>query len=208
MDEKLRFVFEYEREEQAMKDLCAGFGISRETGYVWLRRYQQLGAIGLLELNRAPRSHPNQTEAAVEQAVLELRQAHMRCGPRKLKRILERDQPYRPWPSSASWTASATITTNFDPTRPSTCKHPPASKSTRRALTRPGCPRSNTPTSCRSAPSAARAISTGRTKISSSPTCSGESPSDCSPSATTSSTSTSTNGHWSASTPAAVNWSP
>ena len=102
MDEKFRFVFEYERDEQTMKQLCASFGISRETGYVWLRRYQKLGAAGLLELNRAPRSHPNQTEAAVEQAVLELRQAHMRWGPRKLKRILERDQPSQPWPATST----------------------------------------------------------------------------------------------------------
>ena len=91
MDEKLRFVFEYERDEQTMRELCAGFGISRETGYVWLRRYRQQGVDGLLELNRAPRRHPNQTAAAVVQAVLELRQAHMRWGPRKLTRILERD---------------------------------------------------------------------------------------------------------------------
>ncbi len=93
MDEKLRFVYEYERDEQSMRDLCEGFGISRETGYVWLRRYRQHGLEGLLELNRAARSHPNQTAEAVERAVLELRQAHMRWGPRKLKRILERDQP-------------------------------------------------------------------------------------------------------------------
>jgi len=47
MDEKLRFVFEYERHEQTVKELCAGFGISRETGYVWLRRFHRLGAAGL-----------------------------------------------------------------------------------------------------------------------------------------------------------------
>jgi len=40
MEEKLRFVYEYERDEQSMKDLCVVFGISRETGYVWLRRYR------------------------------------------------------------------------------------------------------------------------------------------------------------------------
>jgi len=102
MDEKLRFVFEYERDEQTMRELCAGFGISRETGYVWLRRYRQQGVDGLLELNRAPRRHPNQTAAAVVQAVLELRQAHMRWGPRKLKRILERDQPGRLWPATST----------------------------------------------------------------------------------------------------------
>jgi len=32
--EKLRFVFEHERDEQSMKALCLRFGMSRETGYV------------------------------------------------------------------------------------------------------------------------------------------------------------------------------
>jgi transposase-like protein len=102
MDEKLRFVFEYERDEQSMKELCLRYGISRETGYVWLRRYRQYGLEGLLELNRAPERHPNQTSVAVERAVLELRQAHMRWEPRKLKRILERDQPGRRWPATST----------------------------------------------------------------------------------------------------------
>jgi hypothetical protein len=34
LDEKLRFVFEYERDEQTMAELCAGFGKCRDTGYV------------------------------------------------------------------------------------------------------------------------------------------------------------------------------
>ena len=102
MDEKLRFVFAYERDEQTMGELCASFRISRETGYVWLRRFRQYGVRGLMELNRAPRHHPNQTAEAVERAVLELREAHMRWGPRKLKRILERDQPERAWPATST----------------------------------------------------------------------------------------------------------
>lgn len=102
MDEKLRFVFEYERCEDTMTELCSRFGVSRETGYVWLRRYRQQGVAGLVELNRAPRWHPNQTAAELEQAVLELRQAHLRWGPRKLKHILERDQPGRPWPATST----------------------------------------------------------------------------------------------------------
>ena len=81
MDEKLRFVFEYERDEESMKALCARFGVSRETGYVWLRRYRQYGLPGLVEVNRAPERHPNQTPALIEGAVLELRQAHMTWGP-------------------------------------------------------------------------------------------------------------------------------
>jgi len=102
MDEKLRFVFEYEQDEQTMSELCNRFGISRETGYVWLRRYRQSGAAGLVELNRAPHRHPNQTAEVVERAVLGVRQAHMRWGPRKLKRILERDQPHQVWPATST----------------------------------------------------------------------------------------------------------
>ncbi len=49
MDEKLRVVFEYVRDEESMKALCERFGISRETGYVWLRRYRQVGPEGLVE---------------------------------------------------------------------------------------------------------------------------------------------------------------
>jgi transposase InsO family protein len=102
MEEKLRFVFEYERDESSMTELCQRFGIARETGYVWLRRYRQSGVAGLAEMKRAARRHRNQTPAAIEQMVLELRQAHMRWGPRKLKRILERDEPGRSWPAAST----------------------------------------------------------------------------------------------------------
>ena len=102
MEEKLRFVFEYERDEQTMTELCEGFGIARETGYVWLRRYRQWGVTGLVERNRTALRHPNQTAAEIERMVLELRQAHMRWGPRKLKHVLERDQSGRPWPAAST----------------------------------------------------------------------------------------------------------
>lgn len=102
MEEKVRFIVEYERDEQTMVELCAAFGISRETGYVWLRRYRQSGAEGLLELNRRPERSPRRTRIDLEQAIVGLRQAHMRWGPRKLKEILERDQPGRAWPAAST----------------------------------------------------------------------------------------------------------
>ncbi|MGH9592610.1 MAG: helix-turn-helix domain-containing protein, partial [Bryobacteraceae bacterium] len=102
MEEKLRFVFEYELGERTMTELCQRYDIARETGYVWLRRYRQAGVPGLIERSRATQRHGNQTPEEIEQLVLELRQAHMRWGPRKLKRILERDQPGRVWPASST----------------------------------------------------------------------------------------------------------
>lgn len=102
MEEKLRFVYEYEQDECTMSELCQRYGVARETGYVWLKRYHVQGLAGLVELDRAPRRHPNQTPAEMERAVLDLRQAHMRWGPRKLKHVLERDQPGRRWPAAST----------------------------------------------------------------------------------------------------------
>src|SRR5512138_1550117 len=102
MQEKLQFILEYEGDEETMTELCNRYGVSRETGYVWLRRYRATGIAGLLELNRAPRSHPNQTPPEIERAVLELRQAHCRFGPRKLKQRLSDREPGRAWPATST----------------------------------------------------------------------------------------------------------
>jgi transposase InsO family protein len=102
MEEKVRFVVEYEQDHYNMTELCQRYGIARETGYVWLRRYRERGLSGLVELNRAALRHSNQTPRETEQAVLELRQAHMRWGPRKLKRVLERDQTHQRWPAAST----------------------------------------------------------------------------------------------------------
>jgi putative transposase len=99
MEEKLRFMVEYELGERSMRELCERYGIARETGYVWLRRYRELGIEGLVERTRAALRHPNQTTAAIERRIVELRQAHMRWGPKKLKEVLERNEPEQVWPA-------------------------------------------------------------------------------------------------------------
>lgn len=102
MDERVRFVFEQQRGLHTMTELCAIYEITRETGYYWLRRYQQGGLEALSDRHRAPRQHPNQTPEEIAEAVLELRRAHMSWGPRKLKRVLEREEPRRPWPAAST----------------------------------------------------------------------------------------------------------
>ena len=102
MDERMRFVLEQERGLHTMTELCEIYDIARETGYYWLRRYQQGGLEALQDRNRAPERHPNQTPEQIEAAVLELRRAHMRWGPRKLKRVLQREAPQKPWPAAST----------------------------------------------------------------------------------------------------------
>src|SRR5216684_1816823 len=66
MEEKLRFVFEYELGERSMTELCQRYPIARETGYVWLRRYRQTRAAGLVEHSRAAHRHGNHTPEGLE----------------------------------------------------------------------------------------------------------------------------------------------
>src|SRR6478609_6729503 len=69
---------------------------------MWLRRYRAASWEGLLEQSRARRRHDNQTPEKIEEMVLDLREAHMSWGPRKLKRVLEREEPGRKWPAAST----------------------------------------------------------------------------------------------------------
>lgn len=102
VDQRTRFILEYELDEQTMTELCEIYNISRETGYYWLRRYQQGGLEALRGLLRAAGSHPNETPEQTQKAVLALRYVHMRWGPRKLKRWLEDKRPEQSWPAAST----------------------------------------------------------------------------------------------------------
>ena len=66
MEEKLRFVLEYERDEQTMTELCDSYGICAGDRVRVAAAVPGGRQVGLLELNRAPRRHPNQTPAEIE----------------------------------------------------------------------------------------------------------------------------------------------
>ena len=102
VEKRRQFVAEWLRKQWTMTELCARHGISRQAGYNTLQRYERAGWDGLLEQSRAPRRHPNQMPAEIEQQILELRQAHMRWGPRKLKAVLERESTKMSWPAAST----------------------------------------------------------------------------------------------------------
>ena len=74
-----------------MTALCAEFGISRPTGYLWLKRYGSCGAASLSERSRRPLSSPTRTADAIEQRVVALRSERPDWGARKLAVLLERE---------------------------------------------------------------------------------------------------------------------
>lgn len=70
--------------------LCVEYGISRQTGHKWLRRYRGQGALGLVDLSRRPSSSPTTTSEDVVRAVLDLRNRHASWGAQKIARVLVR----------------------------------------------------------------------------------------------------------------------
>ena len=102
LEERKAFINEWRKQEVPFAELCRDFHISRQTGYKWLGRYEAEGESGLEERSRAPLHNPQEMSAEVRQAILQLRQQHGRWGPRKLKALLQRQQPQRRWPALSS----------------------------------------------------------------------------------------------------------
>jgi transposase InsO family protein len=89
MDERREFVRLAMQEGANRRELCRRFGIHPDTAYKWLGR--ATGGEELTDRSRRPHTSPGRTEAAIEQQVLTVRDAHPAWGARKIVRCLERD---------------------------------------------------------------------------------------------------------------------
>ena len=68
---------------------CRYYGISRQTYYDWLRRYETGGVDGLRDRSRRPRTSPNATRPEVIEKIIHLRRNY-HFGPRKIVMYLKR----------------------------------------------------------------------------------------------------------------------
>jgi transposase InsO family protein len=89
LDERISFVERAKGDKEYMTKLCGEYGISRPTGYLWLKRYKEAGSVlGILELTRRPHRIPRQTPPEIEERVLGIRGEYGR-GAKKIKRRLD-----------------------------------------------------------------------------------------------------------------------
>jgi transposase InsO family protein len=100
VDLRREFISRLAKNER-LTDLCREYGISRKTGSKFKKRYEQLGAAGLIDQSRAPRVIPHKTPPEVEEVIVAERQLHSTWGPKKLKETLEL-RLERPFPSAAA----------------------------------------------------------------------------------------------------------
>ncbi len=91
MDQREEFVRLASAPGTNKKELCRRFGISRDKGYKWLRRYASEGRAGLADRSRRPRLSPARTPEAVEREVLRLRkESNDAWGGRKIAVVMRR----------------------------------------------------------------------------------------------------------------------
>ncbi len=102
VDERLKFIGKYLRQEVSMTSLCREFNISRKTGYNLVHRYLLEGPLGLYDRSRAPRHPPQAVSEDIVAVILNLREAHPRWGSRKLLAWLKKHRPRTQWPSAST----------------------------------------------------------------------------------------------------------
>jgi transposase InsO family protein len=96
-EQRMRFAIEASKPGSCMAALCREFGVSRQTGYLWLKRYRQAGAAAVLtEQSRRPHKSPGQAPQQVVDALKAARLERPDWGVRKLAYVLRSKHPELP----------------------------------------------------------------------------------------------------------------
>lgn len=86
MELRAEFVQLADQPDANISRLCRRYGISRPTGYKWLRRYRKQGLEGLTDHSRRPHRSPNKTPDHIAAIIVKVRQRFPGWGARKLRR--------------------------------------------------------------------------------------------------------------------------
>jgi transposase InsO family protein len=89
MEQRREFVRLAMQEGANRRELCRRFRIHPATGYKWLDRWESDG--NLADRSRRPQSSPSQSDPAIEERIVAVRDAHPAWGARKIARCLARE---------------------------------------------------------------------------------------------------------------------
>jgi transposase InsO family protein len=103
LEERTRFVLDHDSEQYTMAELCRIYGVARKTGYQWVKRYEAEGLGGLPDRRYGAGNHPNQTDALVEEQILQLKYAHPSWGAKKLHGYLGTKNKGVLWPAVSTF---------------------------------------------------------------------------------------------------------
>jgi transposase InsO family protein len=99
MDQKMQMIGEYLSGASTVTELSRVYGVSRNTVYKWIRRYQQDKNAGLGVRTSCPRLHPNATSLEIAREIITLKRQFETWGPKKLVYWLKQHYPDKKWPA-------------------------------------------------------------------------------------------------------------
>lgn len=103
MDQRILFISDHLRSTYSFSELCRRYGVSRKTGYKWVRRYASHELEGLADRDRRPHHSPQRVPYVVRQTVLSLRRrGTLVLGPKKIQALLAQRFPDIPLPSKTT----------------------------------------------------------------------------------------------------------
>ena len=99
MDQRMQFVIEHRSGTLSVSELCRLYGISRQTGHKWIKRFSlSAGMASLEELSRRPLHSPATTPALLVQRIIDRRKQFPTWGARKVLWLLQQQWPKVDWP--------------------------------------------------------------------------------------------------------------
>jgi putative transposase len=102
VEERFRFVEEWNSGDWNMAELCRFYGVTRVTGYKWLGRFESGGLEALRDRSRAAHWHPNAVSPEMEDLVIAVREQRPTWGAPKIQARLKRDHADRSIPAEST----------------------------------------------------------------------------------------------------------
>lgn len=99
MDERWKFVQQWQDDVYDKSELCERYGVSRKTGYKWVARFEEEGKRGLADRSRAPHHCPHKISDEIADLLCDARRKHPRWGAGKLIGWLAPRHPRIVWPA-------------------------------------------------------------------------------------------------------------
>jgi transposase InsO family protein len=100
MDQRSEFITEVVTRVTTFTAVCRMFGITRQTGYKWLRRWKAERSVD--EKSRRPKSHPATTSADIVKRIVAQRRQFPLWGPIPLRKRLQTLWPDINWPAAST----------------------------------------------------------------------------------------------------------
>ena len=96
--QRIEFIILANKPETNISLLCKRFGITRKTGYKWLKRFRDHGMENLMDNSKRPWRSPGRIPKDIENHVVEVRKDNQSWGSKKIHRILINEREMGTYP--------------------------------------------------------------------------------------------------------------